>query len=68
VGTNSSSVNLLSHARRAELAARYVRFNVDALQRVAANAVGATRCVSMVKSSEGAQYATIDNSSDPRLY
>jgi hypothetical protein len=37
----------------AELAARYAKFKVDALQRVAANAVGAERCISMVKSNEG---------------
>jgi hypothetical protein len=53
--------NLLPHTSNAELAARYVWFNVDALQRVAANAAGATRCVSMVKSNEGAGYANIVN-------
>jgi hypothetical protein len=53
--------NLLHYTSYAELAARYVRFNVDALQRVAANAAGATRCVSMVKSNEGARYANIVN-------
>jgi hypothetical protein len=46
--------NLLPYTSYAELVARYVQFNVDALQRVAANAAGATRCVSMVKSNEGA--------------
>ena len=41
------------HTSHEELAARYVPFKVDALQQVAANAVGAKRCVSMVKSNEG---------------
>ena len=39
-----------------ELAARYLKFKVDALQRVAAEAVGAKRCVSMIKSNEGTSY------------
>jgi hypothetical protein len=55
------SRNLLLYTSNAELAARYVRFNVDALQRVATNAAGATRCISMVKSNEGARYANIVN-------
>ena len=53
--------NLLPYTSNAELAARYVRFNVDALQRVAAIAAGATLCVSMVKSNEGVRCSNIVN-------
>ncbi|KAG9118900.1 Phosphotransferase enzyme [Ceratobasidium sp. 392] len=35
------------------MAARYVRFNVEALQQCAATAVGATRCTKMAKEHEG---------------
>ncbi|KAI0340144.1 hypothetical protein BDW22DRAFT_1360672 [Trametopsis cervina] len=36
-----------------QLAVRRVKFNVSALQRVAAQAVGATRCINMTKTHEG---------------
>jgi hypothetical protein len=36
-----------TYAFDAELAARYAEFKADALQRVAANAVGAERCMTM---------------------
>ncbi|KAG8678939.1 Phosphotransferase enzyme, partial [Ceratobasidium sp. 394] len=36
-----------------QMAVRYVPFNVEALQRIAAVAVGATRCNKMVKTHEG---------------
>jgi hypothetical protein len=48
-----STLKLIISYPQLELAARYVPFKVDALQRVAANAVGAKQCVSMVKSNEG---------------
>jgi phosphatidylserine synthase len=37
----------------AEMSIRYVRFNVEALQQIAAAVVGATRCTKVLKTHEG---------------
>ena len=50
---NVSSLKLIMNIIITELAARYLKFKVDALQRVAAKAVGAKRCISMIKTNEG---------------
>jgi hypothetical protein len=39
---------LFTYASDAELASRYTKFKVDALQRAGAEAVGAQRCISVV--------------------
>ena len=50
---NVSSLKLIMNIIILELAARYLKFKVDALQRIAAKAVGAKRCISMIKTNEG---------------
>ena len=50
---NVSSLKLIMNIIISELTARYLKFKVDALQRVAAKAVGAKRCISMIKTNEG---------------